>query len=155
MPFIEESDLLNLHKDIEKSQIINEGLLNQIKYKNQDLKKIKLQRNILIGVTALFLVGVLAITSFTMGLTTSNTNQSNLLVSIDSLEVIKSRIDYLKTENQELNLVKEFYLAKQFLEKEKIYSVQVKSLIDKEMCTSTLSKRPSIALVQSMSSGDA
>lgn len=130
MPFIEENDLLDLHKDIEKSQIINERLLDQIKYKNKDLKKLKVQRNIFVGITALFLVGTLAITSFTAGLSTSNSNQNNLLVSIDSLDAIKMRIDNLKEQNQELSLVKEFYLAKEFLEKEKVYSVQVKSFVE-------------------------
>ncbi|MGD1947000.1 MAG: SPOR domain-containing protein [Croceivirga sp.] len=133
MPFIEENDLLDLHKDIEKSQIINERLLDQIKFKNKDLKKLKIQRNIFIGVTALFLVGTMAIMAFTAGLSSSSTNQNNLLVSIDSLDAIKTRIDNLKLQNQELSLVKEFYLAKQFLEKEKIYSVQVKSFVDNNL----------------------
>ena len=130
MPFIEENDLLDLHKDIEKSQIINERLLDQIKFKNKDLKKLKIQRNVFVGITALFLVGALAITSFTAGLSTSNTNQNNVLVSIDSIEVIKARMDNLKIKNEELSLVKEFYLAKEFLEKETIYSVQVKSFVE-------------------------
>ncbi len=129
MPFIEENDLLDLHKDIEKSQIINERLLDQIKFKNKDLRKLKIQRNVFIGITALLLVSALAITSFTAGVSTSKGNQ-NVLFSIDSLEAIKTRMDNLKQQNQELSLVKEFYLAKQFLEKEKIYSVQVKSFVD-------------------------
>ena len=133
MPFIEESDLLDLHKDIDKAQIINERLLDQIKYKNKDLKKIRLQRNILLGITGLFVIGVLAITSFTAGLSSKNSfeNQNNhLLVSIDSLDAIKTRIDNLKEQNEELSLVREFYLAKAYLNKEKIYSVQVKSFVD-------------------------
>lgn len=132
MPFIEESDLLELHKDIDKAQIINERLLDQIKFKNKELKKSKIQRNVLAGVTGLFLIGTLAITSFTAGLSSSNgfEKQENLLVSIDSLDAIKTRIDNLKQQNQELSLVNEFYLAKKFLEKEKIYSVQVKSFVD-------------------------
>ena len=125
MPFIEESDLLELHKDIDKAQIINERLLDQIKFKNKDLGKLRLQRNVLLGITLLFVVGILAITSFTAGLSSKNAieNQNNLLVSIDSLDAIKTRIDNLKIENQELSLVREFYLAKAFLEKEKIYSL--------------------------------
>ena len=133
MPFIEESDLLELHKDIDKAQIINERLLDQIKIKNKELKSSKIQRNVLAGITGLFLIGTLAITSFTAGLSSSSSsidNQSNLLVSIDSLDAIKTRIDNLKEQNQELSLVNEFYLAKKFLEKEKIYSVQVKSFVD-------------------------
>ncbi len=133
MPFIEESDLLELHKDIDKAQIINERLLDQIKIKNKELKKSKIQRNVLAGVTALFLIGTLAITSFTVGLSSSGGSleqQNNLLVSIDSLDAIKTRIDNLKEQNEELSLVKEYYLAKKFLEKEMIYSVQVKSFVD-------------------------
>ncbi|NJB69649.1 hypothetical protein GGR42_000111 [Saonia flava] len=134
MPFIEESDLLELHKDVDKAQIINERLLDQIKIKNKELRKSKIQRNVLAGVTGLFLIGTLAIFSFSAGVSQSGSlesqNTNNLLVSIDSLDAIKARIDNLKEQNDELSLVKEFYLAKKFLEKEKIYSVQVKSFVD-------------------------
>jgi hypothetical protein len=138
MPFIEESDLLELHKDIDKAQIINERLLDQIKFKNKELKRSKVQRNILAGVTTLFLIGALAITSFTAGLSRSNTyDNQNLLVSIDSLDAVKTRIDNLQQQNEELSLVKEFYLAKMFLDKEKIYSVQVKSFVDNNLTLSS------------------
>lgn len=134
MPFIEESDLLELHKDIDKAQIINERLLDQIKIKNKELKNSKIQRNVFAGITALFLVGTLIITSYSAGILSSGSKTmetpNNLLVSIDSLDAIKTRIDNLKEQNEELSLVKEFYLAKNFLEKEKVYSVQVKSFVD-------------------------
>ncbi|MBT8264157.1 MAG: SPOR domain-containing protein [Muriicola sp.] len=130
MPFIEESDLLELHKDIDKAQIINERLLDQIKYKNKELKRSKIQRNVFAGIITLFLIASLAITSFTAGLGISSSNDDSFLVSLDSLEGFKSRIDNLKKQNEELSLVKEFYLAKKFLDKEKIYSVQIKSFVD-------------------------
>jgi len=138
MPFIEENDLLDLHKDIEKSQIINERLLDQINVKNKDLRKLKIQRNVFIGMTTIFLLGFLLFTSFRAGFYSSNTTtQNNLLVSIDSLDAIKARIDKLKEQNQELSLVKEFYLAKEFLQKETIYSVQVQSFIDNNVSLSS------------------
>ena len=132
MPFIEETDLLDLHKDLDKAQIINERLLDQIKYKNKEIKLKKVQRNIFAGFTCLFLIGSLGIFSYTAGLSRSNSvvDQSNVLVSIDSLDAVKARIDNLRRKNDELSLVKEFYLAKSFIEKEVIYSVQVKSLMD-------------------------
>ncbi len=141
MPFIEESDLLELHKDIDKAQIINERLLDQIKYKNKELKRSKIQRNIFAGVTVLFLIATLANTSFTAGWSTSNFNKSetSFSVPLDSLESFKSRIDNLKKENEELSLVKDFYLAKNFLEKETIYSVQVKSFVDNNLTLSSKS----------------
>lgn len=135
MPFIEESDLLELHKDIDKAQIINERLLDQIKYKNRELKRAKIIRNILAAITGIFLIGTLAIASFTFGLTSSNQQQTAdyMPIPIDSLKVITSRMDNLKRQNEELSLVREFYLAKEFLEKEKIYSVQVKAFVDKNV----------------------
>ncbi|CAZ98160.1 SPOR domain-containing protein [Zobellia galactanivorans] len=135
MPFIEESDLLELHKDIDKAQIINERLLDQIKFKNKEIRNKRWQRNIFAGITGLFLIGGLIVFSFSAGRSVSNNYESpsNLLVSIDSLDAIKSRIDNLKQQNEELSLVREFYLAKEFLEKEKIYSVQVKSFVDNNM----------------------
>jgi len=78
-----------------------------------------------------FVVGTLAITSFTAGLSSKNAlDNQNVLVSIDSLDAVKTRLDNLRLQNEELSLVKEFYLAKEFLEKDKIYSVQIKSFVE-------------------------
>ncbi|WP_297764281.1 SPOR domain-containing protein [uncultured Muriicola sp.] len=141
MPFIEESDLLELHKDIDKAQIINERLLDQIKYKNKELKRRKIQRNIFAGVTALFLIASLAITSFTAGVFTNkqNLDSTSLNVPVDSMQVVLDRIDNLKKQNHELSLVNEFYLAKNFLEKETIYSVQIKSFVENNLTLSSQS----------------
>lgn len=141
MPFIEESDLLELHKDIDKAQIINERLLDQIKYKNKELRRSKIQRNIFASITTLFLIASLAVTSFTAGLFSSNpaNNTTSFTVPLDSLEGFKARIDNLKKQNEELSLVKEFYLAKNFLEKETIYSVQIKSFVDNNLTLSSQS----------------
>jgi len=133
MPFIEENDLLELHKDIDKSQIINERLLNQIRLKNKQLKKHKFQRNILAILVVLIIIVGLSLGVLAAGWSMSNRydkQQANVLVSIDSLDAIKSRMDTLKSKNYALSLVNEFYLAKEFLGKEKIYSVQVKSFVD-------------------------
>ncbi|PCE63887.1 SPOR domain-containing protein [Sediminicola luteus] len=136
MPFIEESDLLDLHKDLDKSQIINERLLDQIKVKNKELKKSKIQRNVLAVFTTMILIGGLAIFSFTAGLSQSSNamvDNQHVLMSIDSVDAYRARLETLRKKNDELSLVKEFYLAKKFIENETIYSVQVKSLVDKNL----------------------
>jgi hypothetical protein len=130
MPFIEESDLLELHKDIDKAQIINERLLDQIKHKNKELRSSRIQRNIFAGTTVLFLIGALAFTSFTMGLSSGPSARDTAWV-VDSLAVVNQRMASLKKQNEELSEVKEFYLAKEFVEKETIYSVQVKAFVEK------------------------
>lgn len=129
MPFIEESDLLELHKDIDKAQIINERLLDQIKHKNRELKRSRVQRNVFAGFMLLLLIGALAFTSFNLGLISSPQNQEVARI-IDSLDAAKNRVASLQKQNEELSLVKEFYLAKEFIEKEKIYSVQVKAFVE-------------------------
>jgi len=130
MPFIEESDLLELHKDIDKAQIINERLLDQIKHKNKELKRSRLQRNIFAGITVLFLIGALAVTSFTIGLSSRPQTQYVSQEDDEKLEEAEERIASLRKQNEELSLIKEFYLAKEFIEKEKIYSVQVKAFVE-------------------------
>ncbi len=130
MPFIEESDLLELHKDIDKAQIINERLLDQIKHKNRELKRSRVQRNIFAGITVLFLIGALAVTSFTMGLSSRPQNQYLSQEQEEKLQEAEQRVASLRKQNEELSLIKEFYLAKEFIEKEKIYSVQVKAFVE-------------------------
>ena len=130
MPFIEESDLLELHKDIDKAQIINERLLDQIKLKNRELKRSRIQRNIFAGITVLFLIGALAVTSFTMGLSSRPQAQFVSQQNSEKLKEAEERVASLRKQNEELSLIKEFYLAKEFIEKEKIYSVQVKAFVE-------------------------
>ena len=131
MPFIEENDLLDLHKDIEKAQIINERLLDQIKFKNKDLKKLKIQRYLLIGVMSIFLIGALGMVAYFTGMNAhSKLYEDQMSTNLDELEDAKRRLERLKEHNEELSLVKEYYLAKKILNKEKVYSVQVKSLVD-------------------------
>ena len=101
MPFIEESDLLELHKDIDKAQIINERLLDQIKHKNQELKRSRLQRNIFAGVTVLFLIGALAVTSFTMGLTSRpQANYASQDADEKLLEEAEDQVASLRKQNE-------------------------------------------------------
>ena len=134
MPFIEESDLLELHKDIDKAQIINERLLDQIKHKNKELRRSRIQRNIFAAVTVLFLIGALAVTSFTMGL--SSRTQTQYVSNNDDdklLDEYEQQVASLRKQNEELSLIKEFYLAKEFIENEKIYSVQVKAFVENNL----------------------
>ena len=132
MPFIEETDLLNLHKDIDKAQILNERLLDQISYKNKELKSSKIKGNILLGVTGFFLLAILFLYFFSAGTGSNFKGEDNklLVISLDSLKVMEARLNDLKMKNEELRTVREFYLAKEFLDKEKIYSVQIKSFVE-------------------------
>lgn len=143
MPFVEESDLLALHKDVEKAQIINDRLLEQVKMKDKELIRSKKHRNVFGLITVLFMLGSIIIASYAFGVSSvirkvnpnfsspSETSRNDhVLVSLDSLEVYKSRLQAVQRENEELSVVKEFYLAKELLENDVVYAVQIKSFID-------------------------
>ena len=125
---------MELHKDVDKAQIINERLLDQIKYKNRELKKQKIQRNIFAAFSTLFLIGAIVVVAFAAGFNSNGSNQFDetafQLQSKDTLDAIYKRMGNLKLQNEELSLVNEFYLAKKFLNKETVYSVQVKSFLE-------------------------
>ncbi len=130
MPFVEEQDLLQLHKDIDKAKAVNERLLDQIKYKNKELKRSKRQRNVLGLVTSLFVLLTLVLVSFSFGVNSAVKqlkfqSDQTVLVSIDSLDAIKTKLETLQEEKEDLDIIKNFYLAKNFLEGERIYAVQV------------------------------
>ncbi len=140
MPFIEETDLLDLHKDIEKAQLINERLLDQIKYKNRDLKKFRIQQYVMIGLLAILIIGALGIWAFFSGANASSKMYDrNLVASNDSLQIARAQINVLREENEKLSFVREFYLARKFLEDRTVYSVQVKSLVDRDAVLSSKS----------------
>lgn len=132
MPYIEESDLLNLHKEVEEAQKNSKELLHQVKDKNKALQHIKTQRNVLLGIVILLAVGLLAL--FSLRIDTNGTNlfedKDGATVTADSLEEVKTEMDRLKIQNETLSQVEEYYLAKALLEEEKIYSVQVMAFAD-------------------------
>lgn len=132
MPYIEENDLLNLHKEVEEAQKNSKELLHQVKDKNKVLQHIKTQRNVLLGIAILLAVGLLALVL--LKIDTSGTNlledKHSTTVATDSLEEVKTEMDRLKAQNETLSQIEEYYLAKALLKEEKIYSVQVMAFAD-------------------------
>ena len=133
MPFIEEDNLLDLYKKIDKSEASNLRLQDQIFYKNREVKKSVKQRN-LFGIIGLICIVVCAIViAFSLGVrNTVNSfkaiSEDKVTVPIDSIESLKDRIRTLETRNNELNAVREFYLARNLLDGKKVYTVQISAV---------------------------
>ncbi len=126
MPFIEEKDLLNLHKDIEKAQTNNEKLLDQIKYKNKELHDLKVQRNALLAIAILLMLVILAILLFKSKFNSSSFVSDSITgSSTEHVENLKAGFEELTPQDEEFSQVEDYYLAKALLRKEKIYAVQV------------------------------
>ena len=137
MPFIEEKDLFSLHKDLEKSQNTNIGLLNQIRNKNKEIKRLNVQRYTLITVLSVLVVCVMGVFAYVSGVNQTEqlllNNSARYTVSTDSLNATKKQIEALRRENQELSLVQDYYLANRLIKQQVVYSVQVKSLRDSNL----------------------
>ncbi|WP_340074082.1 SPOR domain-containing protein [Leptobacterium sp. I13] len=132
MPYIEENDLVELHKKIDKSEATNHKLQDQIKIKNREISKWLQQRNIFAIVASVLLLIVIGLfVSFFIGdgnimngFETSGVDDTKT-VSNDSIQILQNKITILEEENTRLSEVKEFYLAKNLLENQKIYVVQI------------------------------
>ena len=94
MPFIEEKDLFTLHKDLEKSQNTNIGLLDQIRNKNKEIKRLNVQRYTLITVLSVLVVCVMGVFAYVSGVNQTQqlllNNASRYAISTDSLDATKT-----------------------------------------------------------------
>ncbi|XLS27593.1 SPOR domain-containing protein [Flavobacteriaceae bacterium M23B6Z8] len=130
MPYIEEDDLLRLHKDIEKEQALNAGLLEQIKYKNKEVVRSKKLKNsfAIFGVLSLIVCAV--ILSYSIGIQKTvkelkTTTENKVIIPLDSVYKLRDKIRTLQERNSQLNSIHDFYLAKNLLQNQKVYTVQV------------------------------
>lgn len=144
MPFIQDADLLAMHKDLEKSKNIHQGLLKQVKVKNKELKRYERQKNIFALLAVIFFIGMVVSAFFVLGI--YSTHKSTLttlvndvatgdkvLMTSDSLGFLKGELNCLKLENKRQGEIKKFYLAKQILDKKIIFSVQVKTFVENKI----------------------
>ncbi|NAS30091.1 SPOR domain-containing protein [Flavobacteriaceae bacterium R38] len=133
MPFIEEDNLLDLYKKIDKSEANNLRLQDQIYFKNKEVSKSMKQRNIF-GIVGIICIVVCAIViSFSLGVrnTVNNlktTSEDKVIIPIDSIESLKNKVRTLEDKNENLNAVREFYLAKNLLDSKKVYAVQMSAI---------------------------
>ena len=130
MPHIEEEDLLRLHNDIEKEQTLNEGLLEQIKYKNKEVERNRKLRNSF-GVFAIISITICAIViSYSFGIKNTiaelkTKTENQITIPVDSIYKLKDKIRALQERNGRLNSINDFYLAKRILQNQKVFTVQV------------------------------
>ena len=133
MPFIEEDNLLDLYKKIDKSEANNLRLQDQIFYKNKELSKNVKQRNVFGIIGLICIVACAIIISFSLGVKNTvdklkATSEDKVVVPIDSLESLKNSVRVLEEKNEQLNAVRDFYLARNLLDGQKIFAVQISAI---------------------------
>ncbi len=133
MPFIEEDNLLDLYKKIDKSEANNLRLQDQISYKNREVTKSVKQRNFFVVAGVISVIICAIVISFSLGVrnTVNNlkaTSADKVTIPIDSIESLKNKARVLETQNTQLNAVRDFYLAKNLLDGKKIYTIQLSAI---------------------------
>ncbi len=137
MPDIKEEDLLSLHRQIEeaeKKQTLLEELLSE---KSSRLKKIDFTKKKLVLVCAGMVLLVISLTSyFSYADTNSNIREiraEDFLTMGTTIDTLKNQLEDLKQEKINLEQIKDLYLFRSLIKKEKVYSVQMNSFTDQKV----------------------
>ncbi|UGU17328.1 hypothetical protein LS482_05515 [Sinomicrobium kalidii] len=110
MPYIEEDDLVALHKKIEREQENNKKLLDQISSKNDSYDKSVKTRNTAWGITSILCLAIIGfafyfnseLTAMEASYASCYEKNSLLLESADSTSMLKDRLAQLENENKGL-----------------------------------------------------
>ncbi len=139
MKVIKDEDLLSLHYQIEKSEIKQKKLEDLLDEEVSKLKKSK-KSNRLYGsfsVVLLLLAVFLVANAFYSSKSTTKKVDSVDEISLvkDELEKVKKELDVLKKEKLDLKEIQNLYLYRSLINKDTVFSVQVKALSDKRIAS--------------------
>ncbi len=140
MKVIKDEDLLSLHSQIEKSEIKQQKLEEILELEVEKLKKSK-KTNRLYGsfsviflLVAVFLVANAFYSSKSSSETISEIDHTEEISLIQSeLELAKKELDLLKAENAKIKEIENLYLYRSLINKDTVYSVQIKALNDSKI----------------------
>lgn len=155
MKVIKDEDLLSLHYQIEKSEIKQQKLEDLLESEVDKLKKSK-KTNRLYGsfsVVLLLLAVFLVANAFYSSKSSSKTETLNndrldeLSLVQNELEATKKELELVRKEQADLKEIQNLYLYRSLINKDTIYSVQIKALNDKKIAS--VSKKYTNTLVYS------
>lgn len=132
MKVIKDEDLLSLHYQIEKSEIKQKKLEDLLKEESNRYKKAK-KNNRLIGVfflVFLFSTIFLVINAFYFNNSEKEDLGKTSLIK-EKLVLTKEKLEMLEKEKVDLEAIKNLYLYRKLIEKDTVYSVQLKAFNSK------------------------
>ncbi|SFW38075.1 hypothetical protein SAMN02927921_01407 [Sinomicrobium oceani] len=136
MPYIEEDDLIALHKKIEREQDSNQKLLDQIQAKNENYDQSLKTRNAAWIVTSVLCLAIIGfgyyfnteLSAMEDSYASCYKKNSLLLKSADSTALLKSKIFSLETEKNRLRKdLDNLSTSPSPVSKDSVYTVQVKA----------------------------
>ena len=131
MKVINDEDLLSLHYQIEKAEIKQKKLEDLLDLESVRLKKSKSSNRLFrsFSLVLLLLAIFLVANSFYFSKTnTQNYDSEELSLIMDELETAKQELEEIKKENERLKEIKDLYLYRNLINRDTVYSVQVKAL---------------------------
>ncbi|GAA4278848.1 SPOR domain-containing protein [Aquimarina mytili] len=138
MKVIKDEDLLSLHYQIEKAEIKQKKLEDLLDVESDKLKKSK-KSNRLFGSFSLvlFLLAIfLVANSFHFSKTSGKNYESEeLSLILEEFDAAKAELEKLKEENNNYKDIQGLYLYRNLINKDTIYSVQVKAFNDNKIAT--------------------
>ncbi len=138
MKVIKDEDLLSLHFQIEKAEIKQKKLEDLLNVESEKLKRSKKSNRLFGSFTlALFLLAIfLVANSFYFSKNASKNYQSDeLSLILEEFETAKEELDKLKEENAKFTEIQALYLYRNLINKDTIYSVQVKAFSDNRIAS--------------------
>lgn len=131
MKVIKDEDLLSLHYQIEKSEIKQKKLEDLLKEESDKLKKVKKINRMLGGLFLIFLLLTVYFVADTFFFNGSYTEKESLLKK--ELALAKQQLETLKKEKTDLKEIKDLYFYRKLIDKDTVYSVQLKAFNSKEI----------------------
>ncbi|WP_062058455.1 hypothetical protein [Aquimarina longa] len=135
MKVIEDEDLLSLHDQIEKSEIKQKRLEDLLDKESEKLKKSKKSNRIYgIFLGVLFIVTIFFIfNAFYYKKHLPQNNIVELSLIKEELESAQEELEKLKKEKINLKEISNLYLYRKLINKDTVYSVQLKAFYSKEV----------------------
>ncbi len=138
MKVIKDEDLLSLHYQIEKAEIKQKKLEDLLDVESDKLKKSKKSNRVfgsfslILFLLAIFLVANSFYFSKTSG---KNYESDELSLILEEFDAAKDELEKLKEENDRYKEIQKLYLYRNLINKDTIYSVQVKAFNDNKIAT--------------------
>ncbi len=143
MKVIKDEDLLSLHYQIEKAEIKQKKLEDLLDEESDKLKKSKKSNrlfgsfSVILFLLAIFLVANAFNSSGSKSVpnTTETDYSQEILLLKEQLESAKIELENVKKEKVELKEIKDLYLYRSLINKDIVYSVQIKALSDNKIAS--------------------
>lgn len=139
MKVIKDEDLLSLHHQIEKSEIKQQKLEDLLESEVDKLKKSKKTNrlygsfSVILLLLAVFLVANAFYSSKSSKAISKEDKINELSLIQNELELTKQELELLKKEQTDIKEIKDLYLYRSLINKDTVFSVQIKALNDKKI----------------------